>query len=146
MKTTHCLQYIETRSKIHRDVVYGKYQVVIPEGIIAKTGWQVGQRVDFQVDRSNRVIMSASTARPELKKMTYDEARVALFNILIAAPQGLTWTEIHERNQHLPMKPNPFWVQRFEIDLGVRREVNGSTGKKLWRIPTMLVRTTHQLS
>lgn len=145
MKIGHHLQYVETRSKRRPDDVYGKYQVVIPEETVEKAGWNVGAELTFHVDRDKRVIMSLSPPTIKPKKLTYEEARTALFNILISSTQGLTWTEIHERNPALPRIPSPFWIRRFEFDLGLKREVDERTGKKLWRIPTMPISSTPQV-
>lgn len=142
MKTSHHLQYVESRSKSQPNVVYGKYQVVIPEDTVKKTGWQPGAELIFQVDRANRVIMSLSSPTIKPKKLTYDETRMALFNILLSSPRGLTWTELRERNLALPQIPSPFWIQRFECDLGLKREVDQSTSRMLWRIPTMPASST----
>lgn len=145
MKRSHHLQYIESRSKSQPDAVYGKYQVVIPEDTVEKVGWHVGAELIFQVDRDKRVIMSLSPPTIKPKKLTYEEARTALFNILISSTQGLTWTEIHERNPALPQIPSPFWIRRFEFDLGLKREEDETTGRMLWRIPTMPISSTHQV-
>ena|SRR5208282_2798293 len=143
MKTTHHLQYVESRSKNGSDV-YGKYQVVIPEDTVKKAGWQPGAELIFQVDRANRVIMSLSPPTIKPRKLTYDETKTTLFNLLLSSPRGLTWTELREKNSTLPKIPSPFWIQRFECDLGLKREVDQSTGKMLWRIPTMPVSSSHQ--
>jgi hypothetical protein len=123
--------------------VYGRYQVVIPEDTVKKAGWQPGADLIFQVDRANRVIMSLSPPTIKPRKLTYDETRTALFNGLLTAPQGLTWTELRESNPALPKIPSPFWIPKFEFDLGLKREVDERTGRTLWRIPTMPVSTTH---
>jgi bifunctional DNA-binding transcriptional regulator/antitoxin component of YhaV-PrlF toxin-antitoxin module len=144
MKTSHHLQYVESRSKSRPDAVYGKYQVVIPEDTVEKVGWHVGAELIFQVDREKRVIMSLSPPTIKPKKLTYEEARTALFNILTPSSEGLTWTEIHEKNPALPQIPSPFWIRRFEFDLGLKREIDERTGRKLWRISTMPIRLTQQ--
>ncbi len=133
MKIGHHLQYVESRSKSRPLVVYGKYQVVIPEDTVKKVGWNVGAELTFQVDREKRVIISLSPPTIKPRKLTFDEARTALFNILISTPRGLTWTEIRERNPTLPQIPSPFWTRRFEFDLGLKREKDEKTGKVLWK-------------
>lgn len=80
--------------------------------------------------------MSAHQPQPKPKKITYDEAREALFFILNAAQQELTWSEIHEKAPALPIKPSPFWVQRWEADIGLKRMIESKTGRKLWKIET----------
>ena len=144
MKTSHHLQYVESRSKSQPNVVYGKYQVVIPEDTVKKVGWNEGAELIFQIDRANRVIVSLSPPTIKLRKLTYDETRTALFNILLSSPHGLTWTEIRERNPAMPQKPSPFWIPKFEIDLGLKREEDEKTGRMLWRIPTMPNNSTPQ--
>jgi hypothetical protein len=144
MKTGHHLQYVETRSKSRPIVVYGKYQVVIPEDTVKKVGWHEGAELTFQIDRANRVIMSLSPPTIKPRKLTYEETRTALFNVLLSSPQGLTWTEIRKRNPDMPQIPSPFWIPRFEIDLGLKREEEERTGRMLWRIPTMPISSSHQ--
>jgi hypothetical protein len=144
MKTGHHLQYVESRSKSRPNVVYGKYQVVIPEDTVKKAGWHNRVELSFQVDRANRVIISLAPPTTKPRKMTYDETRTALFNILLSSPRGLSWTELRERNPALPQIPSPFWIQRFEIDLGLKREVDKKTSRMLWRIPTMPINSTPQ--
>ena len=144
MKTSHHLQYVESRSKNRPNTIYGKYQVVIPEDTVKKVGWHDGAELNFQVDRDKRVIMSISPPIMKPRKLTYEEARTALFNLLLSSPQGLTWTEIREKNPALPKKPSPFWIPKFEIDLGLKREEDEKTARMLWRIPTMPINLTPQ--
>ena len=114
--------------------MYEKCQVVLPRKIVVEAGWHEGDEIDFDVDREGRVRMFAHEPTPKPMKMTYDEACQTLVFILQSAPYGLTWSEIHDKAPALPIKPSPFWVPKFEADLGLRREDNH--GRKIWRVPT----------
>jgi bifunctional DNA-binding transcriptional regulator/antitoxin component of YhaV-PrlF toxin-antitoxin module len=126
------LQLVETR---HGNTVYEKFQVVLPREIVEEAGWHVADEIDFAIDRKGRVTMSAHQPSPKPMKITYDEARIALFHILHSEPRGVTWSEARAKAPALPIKPSPFWVARFVTDLGLERQIEKKSGRKIWRVP-----------
>jgi bifunctional DNA-binding transcriptional regulator/antitoxin component of YhaV-PrlF toxin-antitoxin module len=131
-------------STTHRgDTVYEKFETGVPREIVERAGWHKGDHVEFEIDRKGRVLMTVRQPIPKPRKLTYEEIRTALFNILLSQPNGLTWTEIYNRNQSLPKKPNQSLIQRLETDLGIRRAIGTGTGRKLYRMPTMPITSTH---
>ena len=136
------LQLVETR---RGNTIYEKFQVVLPKEIIVEAGWHEADEIDFAIDRKGRVIMSAHKPLLKPRKMTYDEAREALFFILHSTPYGLTWSEIHAKAPALPIKPSPFWVPRFVTDLGLERHIEEKSGRKIWRIPNQSINSRDTL-
>jgi bifunctional DNA-binding transcriptional regulator/antitoxin component of YhaV-PrlF toxin-antitoxin module len=127
------LQLIKT---MRGNAVYEKFQVVLPRKIVEDAGWHEKDEIEFDVDRKGRVIMSGHEPQPKPRKLTYDEAREALFFLLHSTPYGLSYCEIHAKAPALPIKPSSHWVTRLEIDIGLRRYVDKKTGRKIWLIPS----------
>lgn len=65
-------------------------------------------------------------------KMTYEEFRERISNVLKPEPKGLSWTTIRQRADLYQKFPNNQWVRRLEEDIGLIRE--RIKGKLLWRI------------
>lgn len=126
------LQRIETR---RGDKIYVKHQVVIPNKIVAQAGWKPRDIINVDFDRKGRVVLSASSPRPRYEKVTYDQLRDAVKQILVSEPSGLTWSGIRKKMPTLPSKPSAIWVKRMEIEIGLNRTIERETYHTLWRIP-----------
>jgi bifunctional DNA-binding transcriptional regulator/antitoxin component of YhaV-PrlF toxin-antitoxin module len=132
MKTTHRVQLVETR---RGNQVYEKFQAVFPRDIVEESGWDEGDELEFRRDRAGHVVVSAHPYDPKRKpEADYDIIRMTLFSLLHLNPNGLRWTQCRERSSYLPKKPSPFLVAKLIHDIGLRRDRDPETGKKIWRI------------
>ncbi len=126
------LQRIETKGP---NKVYVKYQVVIPTHMVTQLGWQKDDEVSFEIDRRNRLFLQAQPATQSTqkeKRMAYNEFRSEVREILMSAPEGLTWSQIRERGTDLPARPSALWVRKLEGDIGLRRATQAKTYRKIW--------------
>jgi hypothetical protein len=67
-------------------------------------------------------------------KMSYDEFKTAIAEVLSSAPDGLSWTEIKARLSLPQRVPNNLWVRMMERDINLSRARDQKTGKTVWRI------------
>ncbi len=132
MKVTHRLQLVESR---RGNTVYEKFQAVFPREIIEACGWHQGDELHFRQDREGHVVVSAHPYTPKLKpEADYERIRLAVWLTLHQNPHGLRWTQIREKASVLPKKPSPFLVAKLINDIGLLRERDAKTGRKIWRI------------
>jgi len=120
------------------DRAYVKYQVVIPKHIVAQAGWRPKDEVTFEVKRGG-ILVRPCLPEPKQKKLPYEDFRKQIHEILLSAPEGLTWSEIRGRVPFLPIKPSALWVNKLETDIGLKRVTQKMTYRKIWRIesPTL---------
>ena len=112
--------------------VYFKHQIVIPKGIVSVVGWQPQAKLD--VDRKGRIIVQLHPPETKPKKLTYEDFREQVHQILLLEPNGLTWSKIRERAPNLPIKPNALWVRMLGSEIGLKRLIQEKTYQKIWRI------------
>jgi bifunctional DNA-binding transcriptional regulator/antitoxin component of YhaV-PrlF toxin-antitoxin module len=125
------LQRIETK-RFSR--VYVKYQVVVPNQVIAQAGWAPKDEIGFQLDRKGRIVMEPCQPKPKSKKLSYNQLKDNVQRILTSEHSGLTWSEIQKRVPALPSTPNALWVRRLEADIGLQRTLERKTYRRLWGI------------
>jgi len=114
-----------------------KHQLVIPNNIVEKAKLHPGDDLMVEVDRKRRIVMSLQPPQPKPMKFNYDQFRIAIFNVLVSCPQGLTYTEIRAKAPGLPIKPNAIWVNRLIGDVGLKRERGDDEGRRLlWKMET----------
>jgi hypothetical protein len=104
----------------------------VPNDVVTKAGWQAGTEIRYELDGKGRVMMTPTAPKPKPKKMPYDEFKKAVCGILSSAPDGLSWSQIRERDRSLPIKPNALWVDHMERECGLKR-VKGPNGT-IWLI------------
>ena len=115
---------------------YAKWMIIIPPSAVEKLGWKEGQELESQVKGRILVIKPQGKRKEKPKKMTYEEFRDRIKELLKTEPQGLTWTDIRNTLK-LPQKvPNNLWVRMMEKDIGLVRELDTKTAKKTWRLHT----------
>lgn len=130
------LQRIETKCL---GKTYAKYQIVIPTDIVKQAGWLPKDSIRFALDRNGRVIMYVDNATcTSSKRMSYDEMCTEVTRVLVSVPEGLAWSEIRKTAPCLPIKPSAFWVRRMEGDIGLVRETEAKTYRKIWKLRPML--------
>lgn len=66
------------------------------------------------------------------EKMSYEEFRDRIQNVLKSEPEGLTWTEIRKRADLYQKFPANQWVRRMEKDIGLIR--TRKAGKTTWSL------------
>ena len=121
-------------SRVVGDSEYVKWVVVVPTSEIEKLGWMEGQELESSVERNKLVIKPQKKSPSKPQKMTYNEFRDSIAEVLRSSPKGLSWTEIKEKLE-LPQKvPNNLWVRTMENDVGLLRALDQSSGKTIWRL------------
>lgn len=80
------------------------------------------------------VVKPQTKPKEKPKKMSYEEFKGKIFEILKTEPKGLSWTDIKNRLR-LPQKvPNNLWVRMMERDIGLVRKLDAKTAKTIWRV------------
>jgi len=114
---------------------YAKWIIVIPPSQIEELGWNEGMELESSAKRKTLVVRPQARPREKPKKMSYEEFRERISEILKRKPEGLSWTEIRDRLK-LPQKvPNNLWVRMMEKDIGLVRTLDNKTAKTIWRLP-----------
>ena len=67
------------------------------------------------------------------KKITYEEFKIQIKEVLKTEPEGLTWTEIRKRANLYQKWPNNKWVRKLDEDINLIREK--IKGRMIWRLP-----------
>lgn len=66
------------------------------------------------------------------RKMSYEEFRDKIEEVLKKYPEGTTWTQIREDAELEQKWPNNKWVRRMDEDIGLTREK--VKGQMTWRL------------
>jgi len=112
---------------------YYKWVITIPPKHVEALGWKEGDELESRVNKGSLIIKKADLSKRH-PKMTYEEFRDKIAELLKREPQGLNWTEIKKR-LNLPQKvPNNLWVRMMENDIGLIRKLDSRTGKVIWRL------------
>lgn len=109
----------------YKDRVNYKYVIVVPNDIIEKLGWSVGQELKMEVDGKKLVVKLFG-------RMSYTDFRNHIENILRENPNGLTWNSIREKIGFYQKVPNNKWVANLEKDIGLIRKKMGN--KTVWKL------------
>jgi hypothetical protein len=115
-----------------------KYLITIPEEIIDELGWESGSDLATRIiDGKNLLVefVSKPTNLPKKisePKISYEEFRDKIKNVLEYSDKGMTWTELRNRLKLDQVVPNNKWVRQMEKDIGLMRfkEMRGI----VWRI------------
>lgn len=124
--------------KLDKDRWQYKYIITIPESSIDELGWKEGTELVNAVDGDGlRISLSTESAKPKRRvittKMSYEEFRDKVRDLLQFKDNGMTWTEIRNEIGLDQVVPNNKWVRRMETDIGLMR-VKGNDGTILWQI------------
>jgi len=120
---------------LHKGRRYYKNVIIIPDEIILKLGWNIGDEIEPEISGDALILKArrTPTSKPLWEaKDPYEDFRDQVKRILESEPEGLTWTEINERLQLSWKAPYHKWVKRMERDIGLKREKKG--GKTIWRL------------
>jgi bifunctional DNA-binding transcriptional regulator/antitoxin component of YhaV-PrlF toxin-antitoxin module len=121
-------------TRVVEDKEYTKWVITIPPEQIESLGWKEGEELESRLGKNSLIIKKASLKNKDSGKMTYEEFKNAILNLLRTEPQGLSWMEIKKR-LNLPQKvPNNLWVKMMERDIGLVRHLNHKTSKTIWRV------------
>jgi antitoxin component of MazEF toxin-antitoxin module len=121
-------------SRIVNGNEYAKWVIVIPPLHIEKLGWNEGMELESYIKGKMLVVRPQTKPKEKPKKMSYEEFRERISEILKTEPRGISWTEIRDRLK-LPQKvPNNLWVRMMEKDIGLVRKLDNRTAKTIWRL------------
>lgn len=94
--------------------------------------WNEGDELEGTVKHKALVIRKQLNPSEKPKKMTYEEFRDRIRELIKEEKKGLSWTEIKAKIG-LPQKVrNNLWVKMMEKDIGLVREKVGT--KTIWRL------------
>lgn len=111
---------------------YSKWVVIIPSSKIDKLGWNEGDELESVVKGNTLLIKHLLNPPEKPKKMTYEEFRDRIEELLKNEEKGLSWTEIKAKLGFPQKVPNNLWVRMMERDIGLIREKVGT--KTIWRV------------
>jgi antitoxin component of MazEF toxin-antitoxin module len=115
-----------------------KYVVTLPESLVEELGWKEGSELGAAIRERSLVIdfISAPVKRERrvvVTKMTYDDFRDKIRQVLEYNDKGMTWTEIRNYLRLDQVVPNNKWVRLLEKDIGLVR-TKRSDGVIIWRV------------
>ncbi len=121
-------------SRIVGKIEYSKWVITVPPQQIGELGWNEGEELESKVSSNSLIVRRANNPKPKVEKMTYEDFRGKIVQLLKLKPSGVSWTDIRERLK-LPQKvPNNLWVRTMEQEVGLIREFDYHTGKMMWRL------------
>jgi len=110
-----------------------KYAITIPKKAVEKVKWKAGDELEAQVRENYLVVKKVGDEKMEEgKKMSYEEFKDKIEEVLKGESEGLTWTEIKERANLQQKVPNNMWVKMMESDIGLVREKRER--RTIWRL------------
>lgn len=110
-----------------------KYVITIPKKVIEKVKWKAGDELEAQVRENYLVVKKVEDEeREEGKKMSYDEFKEKIEEVLKVESEGLTWIGIKEKAKLQQKVPNNMWVKMMETDIGLVREKRER--RTIWRL------------
>jgi antitoxin component of MazEF toxin-antitoxin module len=115
-----------------------KYVVTLPETLIDELGWQAGSELEAsRKDKSILIDFVSNPTKAEERivatKMSYEEFRDKIKQVLQYNDKGMTWTQIRSSLKLDQVVPNNKWVRRLEKDIGLMR-LKGRDGVVVWRV------------
>ena len=121
------------RSYKYEGKEHHKYVITIPKKAIEKVKWKAGDELEAQVRENYLVVKKVGDEEmEEEKKMSYEEFKEKVEEVLKVESAGLTWTEIKERAKLHQKVPNNMWVKMMESDIGLVREKKER--RTIWRL------------
>jgi bifunctional DNA-binding transcriptional regulator/antitoxin component of YhaV-PrlF toxin-antitoxin module len=110
-----------------------KYVITIPKKAIEKVKWKAGDELEAQVRENYLVVKKVEDEEREKgKKMSYDEFKKKIEEVLKIESEGLTWTGIKEKAKLQQKVPNNMWVKMMESEIGLVREKRER--RTIWRL------------
>lgn len=110
-----------------------KYVITIPKKAIEKVKWKAGDELKAQVRENYLVVKKVEDEEREKgKKMSYDEFKEKIEEVLKIESEGLTWTGIKEKAKLQQKVPNNMWVKMMESEIGLVREKRER--RTIWRL------------
>jgi hypothetical protein len=95
--------------------------------------WKAGDELEAQVRENYLVVKKVEDEEREKgKKMSYDEFKKKIEEVLKIESEGLTWTGIKEKAKLQQKVPNNMWVKMMESEIGLVREKRER--RTIWRL------------
>jgi len=121
----HAMGTIKTTINIDEDLLK-KFSIIV----IQEKGYR--KKNEVITDLIREYIQKSRGGISMSEKMSYEEFRDRIQNVLKSEPAGLTWTEIRKRANLYQKFPNNRWVHKLEEDIGLVREK--TKGKTIWKL------------
>jgi len=113
---------------------YVKHQLVIPNNIIARVGWSLGDHIEARINTKG-ILLYKTDSRQVGERINYEQFKMAISRALTVAPEGCTWSTLRSRAGLHQVTPSPIWVRRLEQENLLERVRSRSTSQVVWRLP-----------
>ncbi len=94
---------------------YAKWLMIVPPKDVEELGWKDGQKLKTLTEKG-KLIISIS------KEPSYEEFKTKIFELLNTRTSGFGWQEIKSKLSLEQAVPNNRWVNKLEIEIGLRRK------------------------
>jgi antitoxin component of MazEF toxin-antitoxin module len=116
------------------DSEYLKWTIIVPPSQVQELGWNEGEELESIVKGKTLLVKPLVRRNEKPERMSYRDFKDKISALLIAEPEGLSWTEIRQKLQ-LPQKvPNNLWVRTLEQETGLLRRLDNKTAKVIWKL------------
>ena len=113
---------------------YVKHQIVIPNSAVGQLGWCSGDYLEGRRTGKGFLLYKVEP-RQRTERPSYQQFKEAVTNILMALPQGCTWSELRSKTGLNQLTPSPIWVKRLEGERSLERVRDPTTSRAVWKIP-----------
>lgn len=116
-----------------RDKEYSKFQLAIPNNLIAQLNWMVGDNLEGKVTTKGLLIYKAE-AKQRQERIDYEQFKERITSALSHLPQGCIWTELRLKAGLTQVTPSPMWVRMLEKEGGLERFHEPGTSRTIWKL------------
>jgi len=113
---------------------YVKHQIVIPNSAVDQLEWCPGDYLEGRRTGKGFLLYKVEP-KPHMRKPSYEQFKEAVTDILMALPQGCTWSELRSKTGLNQLTPSPLWVKRMEGEKSLERIRDPTTSRIVWKIP-----------
>jgi len=130
-----------TRMRLQRSISrrlqgkeYVKHQITIPNGIVAKIGWNPGDHIEARITRKGILLYRVQSPQKD-ERFEYDRVKEKVIKTLTATPEGFCWSELRVKAGLRQATPSPILVRQLEEEIGLKRVLDKTTSRVIWKLP-----------
>ena len=109
--------------------------ITLPARLVSKLAWSEGSDLDAEA-QGELLILREKVGGEEVDEPPnsgYEEFREAVYQGLKGESEGLTWSQLREKQGMKQARPFHDWVRELEKDIGLIRQRKGT--QIIWRLP-----------
>jgi len=114
---------------------YEKWVITLPGFLVSKLGWDEGTELDAEAQGEllilRKEVDGEEVEQPE--KQDYEAFKQQVHDGLKGEREGLTWSQLREKQGMKQARPFHDWVRALEKDIGLIRQRKGT--QIYWRLP-----------